>query len=140
MKGRAEEPKASFYKFRQEEFSDEEIEREFQELQFVLDQEVEQGKRTDLVKGLNLKRSVLVLMINFFQQACGQAFTSQYGAVFIKQLSTINPFDMTIVLSVVNLTAIMCALSLVDRIGSAVCIDFLPSPLEISSCLTGLLI
>tara|TARA_R110002060_G_scaffold16435_2_gene22855 strand:+ start:841 stop:1014 length:174 start_codon:yes stop_codon:yes gene_type:complete len=55
--------------------------------------------------------------MNFFQQATGQAFASTYGTIFIKGLGTINPFNMSIVMSVINLTLVSTGLFLNDRIG-----------------------
>jgi len=67
--------------YRQGKFSQEEIDSEFRELQFALEHEVEKGSFVEIFKGLNLKRTLLVCAINFFQQATGQAFSSQYGAI-----------------------------------------------------------
>ncbi|PLB43418.1 putative sugar transporter [Aspergillus steynii IBT 23096] len=114
---RADEAKASLQRLREGCFTPQEIDSEFQELQTVLDREVEQGRWTEMFKGVNLKRTMLVIMVNFFQQATGQAFSSQYGTVYIKQLGTINPFDMTVVTACVNLISMIAALSLSDRIG-----------------------
>lgn len=117
QKGRVEESQASLRQLRQGCFTPEQIHNEFHELQTVLEQEVENGHWVDLVKGVNLKRTALVFMVNFFQQGTGQAFSSQYGAVYVKQLGTINAFDMTIVLSLLNLVSIIGSLAYADRVG-----------------------
>ncbi|QRD85451.1 general substrate transporter [Aspergillus flavus] len=117
QKGRVEESQASLRQLRQGCFTPEQIHNEFRELQTVLEQEVENGHWVDLVKGVNLKRTALVFMVNFFQQGTGQAFSSQYGAVYVKQLGTINAFDMTIVLSLLNLVSIIGSLAYADRVG-----------------------
>ncbi|KAE8356936.1 general substrate transporter [Aspergillus coremiiformis] len=117
QQGRVEESKANLHKLRQGCFTVEQIDREFHELQTVLEQEAEKGHWRDLVKGVNLKRTALVLMVNFFQQGTGQAFASQYGAVYVKKLGTINPFNMTVILSLLNLVSIFSSLGFTDRVG-----------------------
>lgn len=71
----------------------------------------------ELFQGVNKKRTAIVVAMNFFQQATGQAFASTYGTIFIKGLGTINPFNMSIVMSVINLTLVSTGLFLNDRIG-----------------------
>lgn len=117
QQGCVEKSKASLRQLRQGCFTTEQINDEFHELQTVLDQEVGKGHWVDLVKGVNLKRTALVFMVNFFQQGTGQAFSSQYGAVYVKQLGTVNPFDMTVVLSLLNLVSIIGSLAYTDRVG-----------------------
>ncbi|KAE8383054.1 general substrate transporter [Aspergillus bertholletiae] len=117
QQGCVEESKASLRQLRQGCFTPEQIQGEFHELQTVLEQEVEKGHWADLVKGVNLKRTALVCMINFFQQGTGQAFSSQYGAIYVKQLGTINPFNMTVVLSLLNVLSIIASLAYTDRVG-----------------------
>lgn len=79
--GKTEEARASLTTLRKGAFSDEEIDNEFRELQYALEHETEKGKFSEIFQGLNLKRTTLVIMCNFFQQATGQAFSSQYGAI-----------------------------------------------------------
>lgn len=57
------------------------------------------------------------MVMNFFQQATGQAFASTYGAIFIKDIGTVNPFTMTIVNAIVNLVMVFIGLYLTDRVG-----------------------
>lgn len=82
-KGRTEEARESLRKLRVGRFSDDQIKLEFRELETALSSEVtfEKGKFMELFKGVNLKRTVLVILVNFFQQATGQAFASQYGTI-----------------------------------------------------------
>lgn len=79
--GKADQARSSLTTLRQGTFTDEEIDHEFRELQYALETEVEKGKFVEIFQGLNLKRTFLVVMCNFFQQATGQAFSSQYGAI-----------------------------------------------------------
>lgn len=97
--------------------SEDEIEAELQATRYTLEKEVEKGKFKELWQGTNLKRTFIVMGVNFFQQATGQAFASQYGAIFIKSLGTVNAFTMTLVNGFINAAAIGLSLSLVDKVG-----------------------
>ncbi|KAI8313040.1 MFS transporter fmqE [Colletotrichum sp. SAR11_59] len=114
---RVEEAHASLKKLRVGTITDAEIDEQFAALQYALKQEVEQGKYWELFKGVNLKRTAVVMVMNFFQQATGQAFASTYGAIFIKDIGTVNPFTMTIVNAIVNLVMVFIGLYLTDRVG-----------------------
>ncbi|KAL1801703.1 hypothetical protein ACET3X_002045 [Alternaria dauci] len=67
LNGRVDEARSSLTIYRQGKFSQDEIDAEFRELQLALEYEGEKGKF----------RTLLVVAINFFQQATGQAFSSQ---------------------------------------------------------------
>ncbi|KAJ0283631.1 hypothetical protein CBS470a_007246 [Colletotrichum nupharicola] len=112
-----EEAHASLKKLRVGTITDPEIDEQFAALQYALKQEVGQGKYWELFKGVNLKRTAVVMVMNFFQQATGQAFASTYGAIFIKDIGTVNPFTMTIVNAIVNLVMVFIGLYLTDRVG-----------------------
>lgn len=116
-KDRVEEARASLGKVRQGKLTEAEIDEQFAALQYALEHEPEQGRYIELFQGKNLKRTAIVAAMNFFQQATGQAFASTYGAIFIRDIGTVNPFTMTIVNAVVNLTAAFTGLYLVDRLG-----------------------
>lgn len=81
--GRVEEARANLVKLRQGKFTEEQIDLEFRELQAALDFEnaFEKGTFMEMFQGVNLKRTTIVVLVNFFQQATGQAFSSQYGAI-----------------------------------------------------------
>ncbi|KAI9050374.1 hypothetical protein LZ554_005539 [Drepanopeziza brunnea f. sp. 'monogermtubi'] len=134
-KDRVEEAQAAFYKFRKGCVSDEEIAIEFEALQLALRLEPEQGKYVELFQGVNRKRTAIVVAMNFFQQATGSAFVSTYGVIFIKGLGTINPFNMSIIVSVVNLTVVSCGLFLNDRIGRRPLL-FIGASVQIAAILT----
>lgn len=97
--------------------SEEEIEAEFEALQTALRLEPEQGKYKELFQGVNRKRTAIVIAMNFFQQATGQAFASTYGAIFIRGLGTVNPFSMSVINSSIGLMIVALGLSLNDRVG-----------------------
>lgn len=62
--------------------SDDAINAEFSQLHQALLNEPEQGHTVELFRGKNLKRTAIVVGMNFFQQATGQTFASQYGEDF----------------------------------------------------------
>ncbi|KAK5086701.1 hypothetical protein LTS08_007115 [Lithohypha guttulata] len=117
LKGRRGEAEANLIKLREGAFSQEDIQKEFAELTSTLETEVEQGHFKECFQGLNLKRTILVVLLNMFQQATGQAFASQYGTIYVKSLGTINPFNFSLILASVNIVSISVALLLTDRIG-----------------------
>lgn len=116
-KDREEDALAALTKLRQGTLTLEEIAQEFAALKYALQKEPEQGKFKELWQGINLKRTAIVVTVNFFQQATGQAFSSQYGAIYIKSLGTVNPFDMTLINSAINLVAIAIMLYFIDKVG-----------------------
>ena len=116
-KNRVEEARANLHKLREGAFTCEETEEQFQQLQYALEVEQKQGTFKEIFQGINRKRTLLVDIINFFQRATGQAFGSQYGAIYIESLGTVNPFNMTLILAVINLCAIAASLLLTDRLG-----------------------
>ncbi|KAH8200176.1 hypothetical protein TruAng_005688 [Truncatella angustata] len=85
-KNRIDEAKASLRKLRESAFTQDEIESEFAELRLALEQEQEQGRFRELFDKHNIKRTLIVIGVNFFQQATGQAFASQYGAIYVRSL------------------------------------------------------
>ncbi|KAL2844877.1 putative sugar transporter [Aspergillus pseudodeflectus] len=116
-KNRTAEARANLGKLLQGKKTEAEIDEEFAALGYALEQELEQGRYIEIFQGNNLKRTAVVVGINFFQQATGQAFASTYGAIFIRDIGTVNPFTMTIVVSIINLCAASTGLYLVDRLG-----------------------
>ncbi|KAM0257773.1 hypothetical protein ACHAPA_011569 [Fusarium lateritium] len=101
-------------------FTDEEIEAEFTELKVSLEQETEQGRFIELLRGNNLKRTLIVMAVNFYQQAGGQAFVSQYGTIYVKSLGTINPFGFSLITSAISIVSITCILLWTDIVGRRV--------------------
>lgn len=105
------------HKLRDGAFTEEEVEREFRELQFALESEVEQGKFSELFRGVNLKRTLIVVAVNFFQQAVGQAFVSQYGAVYVRSLGIFNPMLFSVMSSGINSFIMIVTLFSNDKVG-----------------------
>ncbi|KAF5983489.1 RGT2-Sensor of high external glucose concentration [Fusarium coicis] len=119
-KNRVEEARKSLQQIRECAFTDEEIDAEFTELKVSLEQETEQGNFVELVRGINLKRTLIVMAVNFYQQAGGQAFVSQYGTIYVKSLGTINPFGFSLITSAISIVSITCILLWTDIVGRRV--------------------
>jgi SP family sugar:H+ symporter-like MFS transporter len=56
-------------------------------------------------------------MVNFSQQPSGQAFISQYGAVYVKALGTINPPGSSLITAAINTITIICILLWANIVG-----------------------
>ncbi|OKL60827.1 hypothetical protein UA08_03813 [Talaromyces atroroseus] len=65
----------------------------------------------------NLRRTLIVVFLLFFQQSTGQSFASQYGTLFVEALNTINPFSVTLGTNAVDIGGILFCILLADRLG-----------------------
>lgn len=97
--------------------TEEEIGAELADLQTAMAMEPEQGAFSEIFQGTNLKRTFVMIGLSFFQQATGQAFASQYGAIFIASLNTINTYDVTLINSCIGTVICLLANVFSDRIG-----------------------
>ncbi|KAG5661248.1 hypothetical protein KAF25_005370 [Fusarium avenaceum] len=116
-KNRVDEAWHNLRQLRKGAFTEEQIEAEFKEIRVSLEQEVEQGKFIELLQGNNLKRTIIVILVNFLQQASGQAFVSQYGTVYVKMLGTINPFGFSLITASINIIVLTGILLWADIVG-----------------------
>lgn len=117
LKNRHEEAMQELRKLRQGKFADSEIEEEFRDIVQRIEIERQQGSFFDIFRKANLRRTIIVVGANFFLQATGQNFTSNYGALFAKSLGTINPFSVTVMLGAVNTATAFLAMVLTDKLG-----------------------
>ncbi|KAL4779739.1 general substrate transporter [Aspergillus varians] len=117
QKNRVEEARTSLQRFREGAFTEEEVDAEFRELEFALAREVKQGSFIELFQGKHLKRTLIVVAVNFFQQATGQAFTSQYGGVYVRSLKIFNPMLYTLMSSCISSGVMICVLFIADKVG-----------------------
>ena len=92
-------------------------EAELELIRVSLREEADQGTWADLFKGHNRRRTGVVLGVAFFFQATGQDFSGHYGAVFVKSLGTINPFNVQVYKSAINIVTSFCGIILLDRAG-----------------------
>lgn len=60
---------------------------------------------------------MVVTGANFFLQSTGQIFTSIYGALYVKSLGTINPFNVTVIIAVVSTCTSLLAMVMTDKLG-----------------------
>ena len=117
MQGRENDARVNLHKLREGAFTADEIEQEFESIQNGLENEPEQGKFKELFSSSNRKRTAIVVGLNFFQQATGQAFASQYGTLYVKSLHTINAFNYHVINGFIGLCVISVCLYLNDRVG-----------------------
>ena len=96
---------------------EETIREEFEILSQKVARQLEKKSFRDLFTPQNRQRTFVVAAANFFQQATGQAFASQYGTLFVKQLKSINAFSVTLGTNAVDIGAIAISGSLIDRVG-----------------------
>lgn len=117
MKDRHEDAHESLRHLRKGKFTEEEILGELDMIAEGIRSEPEQSSFAEVFKGANLRRTWIVVGANVCMQATGQQFTSIYGAIFAKSLGTVNPFNVTIAIAVVNVCTAFLAMVLLDRVG-----------------------
>ncbi|CAI7590145.1 unnamed protein product [Penicillium crustosum] len=117
IQGRMEEARINLQKLREGAFTSDEIEDEFASIQKGLQSEPEQGHFKELFSKSNRKRTAIVVGLNFFQQATGQAFASQYGTLYVKSLQTINSFNFNVINGFIGLVIVLLCLYLNDKVG-----------------------
>ncbi|KAF4443542.1 hypothetical protein F53441_11397 [Fusarium austroafricanum] len=114
---RQEDALKSLRLLRQGAYTDEEIEREFQQMQDSLSKTIKKGNFMDMWRGTNLKRTLITIGVNIFLQLTGQNFASKYGTLFIQSLNSVNPFAMSCVNTSVNIVAVLLTQFLSDKTG-----------------------
>ncbi|KAJ5279598.1 general substrate transporter [Penicillium angulare] len=97
--------------------SEEQIHQDFEILSSKVAEQLQKKSFKDLFNRQNRQRTFVVAAANFFQQATGQAFASQYGTLFVKQLKSVNPFSVTLGTNAVDIGAIIITASLIDVVG-----------------------
>lgn len=98
-------------------YTDEQIDIEYRGILESIEQERQKGTFLDIFRQKHVRRTWVVIGANFFLQGTGQLFTSIYGALFAKSLGTINPFNVTIMIAVVNVFTSLLAMVLTDKLG-----------------------
>ena len=98
--------------------SDAAIDAEIEAVLYVLNASKQgRGKWRDMLKGSNKRRTIVCLGTIFFNQATGQAFSSTYGAIFIKSVGSLNPFTMGIINQLVGFFGTGTAMLITDKVG-----------------------
>jgi MFS transporter, SP family, sugar:H+ symporter len=90
---------------------------EIDELEKMILNQPKKGRFLEIFNRSHLRRTMIVALANFFQQATGQSFSSQYGTLFVKSLNSVNPWAFNMGNNAVNVGGIILCLLLSDRIG-----------------------
>jgi MFS family permease len=117
LRGRHAEALASLTRLKPKDTPEEIIREEFEIISQKIAHQLEKKRFRDLFTPQNRQRTFVVVAANFFQQATGQAFASQYGTLFVKQLKSINAFSVSLGTNAVDIGAIAISGSLIDRVG-----------------------
>ncbi|KAM0492553.1 hypothetical protein ACHAP8_009908 [Fusarium lateritium] len=119
-KDREEEAVACLQRLRSKsDFDEGRCDEEIKLIKETLREQVHKGPWSDLFRGTNLRRTMIVFAFYFFQQATGQAFSSTYQTVFYKQngYSSYQAFTYPIITSVLGMIAVCPAMYMVDSLG-----------------------
>ncbi|KAL4922079.1 general substrate transporter [Aspergillus aurantiobrunneus] len=93
-------------------------EAELHEIREGLHEEVHKASWLDLVRGTNLRRTLIVIVCYFFQQATGQAFVSTYQTRFYQQNGFAeHAYTYPLISSVLGVVAVLVAMCFVDKLG-----------------------
>ncbi|CAI7630766.1 unnamed protein product [Penicillium manginii] len=117
LRGREPEAYEALRKLKPKNMPEEDLRAEFDLLSLKVSEQLQKKSFSDLFTKPNRLRTFVVVMSNFFQQATGQAFASQYGTLFVKQLKSINPFSVTLGTNAVDIGAIIISAFLIDVVG-----------------------
>lgn len=83
-----------------------------------LQENVHKASYFDLIRGTNLRRTLLVVAYYFFQQTTGQAFVSTYQTTFYKTNGFASQaFTFPIITTCLGFLAVVPAMYLVDSVG-----------------------
>ncbi|CAG8282028.1 unnamed protein product [Penicillium salamii] len=110
---------ASLYQLRpKENGSSGKCEAELSEIRQSLHEVVHKAAWIDLIRGSNLRRTSIVMIFYFFQQATGQAFVSTYQTKFYQQNGFAEQaYTYPLASSVLGLIAVGMAMCFIDRLG-----------------------
>ena len=117
IKDREGDALRSLQRLRRGRFTDEEIAVEFRDLKSTLNVASEKGKFKEILRGVNLKRTLITIGANVLYQLTGQIFINTYGTLFVSSLGTFNAFSLTSINAGVNIVITCTVMFLCDRIG-----------------------
>ncbi|KFY81197.1 hypothetical protein V499_00023 [Pseudogymnoascus sp. VKM F-103] len=66
---------------------------------------------------IHCSRTIIVVLLLFFQQSTGQSFASQYSALFVRALHTVNAFSVTLGINAIDIGGILLCMMSADRVG-----------------------
>ncbi|KAM5349807.1 hypothetical protein ACJ41O_006312 [Fusarium nematophilum] len=116
-KYRHQEGLAALRKLRVGKMTEEEVILEYNLLEVAATQYREKGTFQELFWKANIRQTFIVIGINFFLQTTGYTFHVVYGAVYIKSLGTVNPFNINLIKSFVGLAVGIAAMWACDIVG-----------------------
>ncbi|CAG7916762.1 unnamed protein product [Penicillium olsonii] len=101
-----------------EDASNGKCEVELVEIRESLHEVVHKAKWIELVRGSNLRRTLIVIVCYFFQQATGQAFVSTYQTKFYQQNGYAeHAYTYPLASSVLGIIAVAIAMCFIDKLG-----------------------
>lgn len=117
LRDRQEEALQALKRYRSKTTPQHEIQEDLDEMAQKVTAQLQKKSFKDLfIKG-NRERTFVVAAANFFQQASGQAFASQYGTLFVKQLKSVNAFSVTLGTNATDIGALIISTALSDVVG-----------------------
>ncbi|KAL9476293.1 hypothetical protein ACSS6W_006134 [Trichoderma asperelloides] len=118
-KDREEEAVAALRRIRPEEdASNGNCEAEILAIKEAIQEDVHKAPWLDLVRGTNARRTFIVIVYYFFQQATGQAFVSTYQTVFYRSNGyAAHAFTYPIINSCLSLVSVIPGMYAVDKFG-----------------------
>lgn len=118
IKGRDEDAMEALRKLRAGRFTEDQIRDELEAAKAMLAQEM-QSSWWDLIKGPNLKRTLITCGVNVFLQCTGNTFASRFGTKYVKslRLENVDPYIMTIYHQLAEFLGVMLSMILVDIWG-----------------------
>ncbi|KIW05923.1 uncharacterized protein PV09_03116 [Verruconis gallopava] len=114
MKGRREEAITVMKTLRR---SDEQAIQEIDEIEASLERKVETGAWIDLVRGSNLRRTIISITIPSIEAWQGQSFMGNYLVVFLISLGATNQYMLSTLLQAVLLICVTLTFWMSDHIG-----------------------
>ncbi|VUC32433.1 unnamed protein product [Clonostachys rosea] len=75
------------------------------------------GEWSDLIKGINLRRTIHGVLASAFTQLTGQSFASQYGSIFLKSINVMNAFTATMIKRALLCIGCLAVIFFVDKTG-----------------------
>ncbi|CAI7582343.1 unnamed protein product [Penicillium crustosum] len=118
-KDRDEDAIASLHRLRpKEDALNGKYEAEISEIREGLREVAHKSAWIDLIRGSNLRRTSIVIVFYFFQQATGQAFVSTYQTKFYQQNGYAEyAYTYPLTSSVLGVVAVLVAMCFIDKLG-----------------------
>ncbi|KAL8381865.1 hypothetical protein RB595_005896 [Gaeumannomyces hyphopodioides] len=113
------------------------VEDQIKLLREALDDSVEQGRWSDMLKGTNKKRTITACIAAASSMLTGMSFAANYGAIFLAQVNVLDPFMITMVKRAVLLLGPITVMACIDRLGRRSTFLFLGTGSAVSLLVMG---